>query len=156
MIDRGKYANLAEALADVADIDKVIQAVVREATIREAMASTGETRAVVVEAIDSVESLGQEAVLNLVEGKPTTLGRGLARYVEDLEARYPQGVHTDSIVAELDALLRYPWPGAGPDDEEMANFRNDVVVTLSRVPMGRLSSAADEIVALAKDRFGPR
>jgi hypothetical protein len=81
MIDRNRYANLAEALADVTDIGKVVRAVVRETAIREMMAETGESREAVTTVADAAVSMDEEAVLDLMDGEPTTLSRALARYV---------------------------------------------------------------------------
>jgi hypothetical protein len=130
MIDRNRYANLAEALADVTDIGKVVRAVVRETAIREMMAETGESREAVTTVADAAVSMDEEAVLDLMDGEPTTLSRALARYVEELETR-DELQPRDRIVGELDTLIRYPWPGvkrAGaaqtlevrePDDEHL-------------------------------------
>jgi hypothetical protein len=205
MIDRNRYANLAEALADVTDIDKVVLAVVREVAIREMVAETGETREAVTTVADAAVSMGREAVLDLMDGKPTTLDRGLSRYVSELEKR-DELQPRDRIVGELDMLLRYPWPGAAPGlrgglqayvreleaavaiapnnpearavheivgrltelarpgaeptEQEWANFRNDVDVTLRcklQPQPGALGFdvVSAEVVALVKDRFFP-
>lgn len=159
MIDRNKYANLAEALADVTDIGKVVRAVVRETAIREMMAETGETREAVTTVADAAVSMNEEAVLDLMDGEPTTLGRGLARYVDELEKR-DELQPRDRIVGELDTLIRYPWPGAAPAEQEWANFRNDVDVVLGRkldpIPsIQTVENASAEVVALVKDRFFP-
>jgi hypothetical protein len=160
MIDRNKYANLAEALADVTDIDKVVLAVAREVAIREMVAETGETREAVTTVADAAVSMDEEAVLDLMDGEPTTLGRALALYIDELEKR-DELQPRDRIVGELDMLIRYPWPGAVPAEQEWANFRNDVAVTLRRKIDTSLysqaveDSVADEVVALVKDRFFP-
>lgn len=159
MIDRNKYANLAEALADVTDIDKVVRAVARETAIREMMAETGETREAVTTVADAAVSMDEEAVLDLMDGEPTTLGRALARYIDELEKR-DELQPRDRIVGELDTLIRYPWPGAAPAEQELINFRGDVVVTMVRKLQpspfpGTIDDAASEVVALVKDRFFP-
>lgn len=159
MIDRNRYANLAEALADVTDIGKVVRAVVRETAIREMMAETGESREAVTTVADAAVSMDEEAVLDLMDGQPTTIGRALARYIDELEKR-DELQPRDRIVGELDTLIRYPWPGVAPAEDELARFRNDVAVTLRRkLQAGLVSPAVDEVVteieALAKDRFFP-
>lgn len=98
-------------LAGARDLDRVRAALVREHAIRHVMAETGETRKVVTDLIGAAESMGQEAVLDLTEGKPTTLRDALERYTERLEAALaadPGSV--GDVVAELGALLTYPWP----------------------------------------------
>jgi hypothetical protein len=156
MIDRNKYANLAEALADVTDIDKVVRAVARETAIREMMAETGETREAVTTVADAAVSMDEEAVLGLMDGEPTTLHAALERLAEDWHRDgVPEGAEY-----ELDTLIRYPWPGATPAEQELINFRGDVVVTMVRKLQpspfpGTIDDAASEVVALVKDRFFP-
>ena len=69
---------LADLLADDADLAAAQRAIVREKAIRDAMARTGEGRAVVVEMVDAMDAMDQEAVLDLAEGSPTTLEDALA------------------------------------------------------------------------------
>jgi hypothetical protein len=110
--------DLGEMLAQESDLDAVIRAVARERAIRDTVAETGEERAIVAEALDAAISMDQEAVLDLVEGDATTLSRGLARYVQELEGR-DELQPRDRIVDELGSLLAYPWPvaSAGPGQE---------------------------------------
>lgn len=121
--------DLGEMLAQVTDLDSVTRATAREAAIRQTMAETGEPREIVAEALDAAISMDQEAVLDLVEGEATTLARGLARYVQELEGR-DELQPRDRIVDELSSLLAYPWPVAStgpaqaleirqPDDEHL-------------------------------------
>lgn len=114
----GQAVDLGEMLAGAADLDAVIRAVARERAIRGAMAETGESREIVTEALDAAISMDQEAVLDLVGGNATTLARGLARYVQELEGR-DELQPRDRIVGELDSILAYPWPqaSAGPGQE---------------------------------------
>lgn len=98
---------LADALANTEDLGRVDRALARERAIRAAMARTGEGRVPVAEMIDAMDSMSQEAVLDLTEGEPTTLIGVLRRYIDTL--RLP-GMHQDTVAAELTALLDYPWP----------------------------------------------
>lgn len=97
-------------LAGEKDLDKVIRAVARERAIRDTMAETGETHEIVASVLDAAISMDQEAVLDLMDGEPTTLARGLARYVQELEGR-DELQPRDRIVDDLGTLLAYPWPG---------------------------------------------
>jgi hypothetical protein len=100
---------LGEALADTDDLDAVVRAVARERAIRDTMAETGETHEIVASVLDAAISMDQEAVLDLMDGEPTTLARGLARYALELEGR-DELQPRDRIVDELGSLLAYPWP----------------------------------------------
>lgn len=110
--------HLAEILSGKEDLDAVIRAVARERVIRRGMAETGESREIVAETLDASISTGQEAVLNLMDGEPTTLRAGIQRYVQVLEAEMGEGCPWDSeakdvvagIADELNSLLAYPWP----------------------------------------------
>lgn len=115
MIDRNRYESLADAMASVDDLGKVRDALIREETIRHVMRESGEDRKTVTDMIDAMDSMDQEAVLDLTEGEPTTLADALARYVEALEASDPD---PERIAGELHALLSYPWPGV-PDAEAL-------------------------------------
>lgn len=108
MIDRNKYESLADALASVDDLEEVKRAVVRESAIRGAMKDTGEDRQTVTETMDAMEATGQEAVLDLTEGEPTTLADALDRYVDELKKR-DELQPRDLITSELTAILAYPW-----------------------------------------------
>lgn len=103
---------LATVLAETQDLGRVQAALVREKVIRNTMAQTGEGRSTVVDMVDALESMDQEAVLDLAEGEPTTLADGLRRYVDELEKRDPDGdelTPVARVAAELGALLAYPW-----------------------------------------------
>lgn len=115
MIDRNRYESLADALASVDDLEKVKTAMIREETIRSVMAETREDRKTITDMIDAMDSMGQEAVLELTEGEPTTLADALQRYVEILDSGDPD---PERIAGELNALLAYPWPGV-PDAEAL-------------------------------------
>jgi hypothetical protein len=72
---------------------------------------------------DAAVSMDEEAVLDLMDGQPTTIGRALARYIGKLEKELTEDPNDEEtgrnsrfgeVVEELDILLRYPWPGAAP------------------------------------------
>jgi hypothetical protein len=95
--------------ADQAGLDAVQTALTRETVIRKVMRDSGEPRDIVVEMIDAMQSMASEAVLDLMEGEPTTLRAALQRYVESLPE--PDGTAADWDVADdLSAILAYPWP----------------------------------------------
>jgi hypothetical protein len=102
---------LAEILAGSEDLELVQAALVREKVIRNAMAQTGEGRETIVDMIDALASMDQEAVLSLTEGEPTTLADALRRYVNDLESRHGDYVSPATVAEELGAILAYPWTG---------------------------------------------
>lgn len=110
MINRNKFASLADALETVDDLDQVVRAVDREKAIRDGMARTGEGRTVVAEFLDAHESMDREAVLSLTDGEPTTLRDALSRYVADLEPRHGDYVMPVTVAEEIQTLLDYPWP----------------------------------------------
>jgi hypothetical protein len=106
------FADLGVALACEDDLDAVGAALAREVAIRQVMAETGESREVVEEAVGAIDAMADEAVLDLCEGQPTTLGDALSRYVDGLPARWPDGADLDqeTVTGDLVALLSYPWP----------------------------------------------
>jgi hypothetical protein len=115
-----------EYLAEVPDLDMAQRALIREQTIRQVMAETGESREIATQTLDAMISMDREAVLDLMEGNVTTLRAGLERYVEELEGQViPDDPHDEwsrtltEVAGELSALLRYPWPiaSAGPGQE---------------------------------------
>lgn len=110
---------LAETLAGVDDLDRVVRAVARERAIRDAMARTGEGREVVAEMIDALDSMSQEAVLELTDGEPTTMRDALSRYVDDLENQATE-MHPETVAANLTTILNYPWSG----EEERVQLHN--------------------------------
>jgi hypothetical protein len=115
--------SLATVLAETADLGRFQAALVRERVIRNTMAQTGEGRDTVVDMVDALESMDQEAVLDLTEGEPTTLVDALRRYVAELEARDPDGdelTPVARVTGDLGALLAYPWP----DEEALISLHN--------------------------------
>lgn len=114
---------LATVLAETADLGRFQAALVREKVIRNTMAQTGEGRETVVDMVNALESMDQEAVLDLAEGEPTTLADGLRRYVDELEKRDPDGdelTPVARITGDLAALLAYPWS----DEEALVALHN--------------------------------
>jgi hypothetical protein len=99
-----------EYLAEVPDLDMAQRALIREQTIRQVMAETGESREIATETLDAMISMDREAVRDLMEGDVTTLRAGLERYVEELEKR-DELQPRDRITDELSVLLAHPWPG---------------------------------------------
>ena len=109
---------LAEALAGEEGLDRIQEALVRERVIREVVRESGEPRDIVVEMIEAMKSMADEAVLDLMEGEPTTLRAAVQRYVDELETR-DEVLPRDRLVEELAMLLGYPYPraDAGPGQE---------------------------------------
>lgn len=106
----GIAVELADVLAGADDLEEIKRALIRETTIRHAMAETGEDRKTVADMIDAMDSMSQEAVLDLTEGEPTTLADALSRYLEEL-GRSDGVVPRSRVGDDLSALLAYPWPG---------------------------------------------
>jgi hypothetical protein len=116
-------AMLDALLQNTDDLDQVQWAVKRERDIRNAMARSGEGRGPVTEMVDAIDSMDQEAVLDLTEGDPTTLRDALQRYVAELEKRDPDGDELTPIArvtTDLGAILAYPWSG----EEERVQLHN--------------------------------
>ena len=105
----GISVELVDVLENVDDLDQVQRALIREQTIRQVMAETGESREIATETLDAMISMDREAVLDLMEGNVTTLRAGLQRYVEELERR-DELQPRDRITGELSVLLAHPWP----------------------------------------------
>jgi nitrate reductase beta subunit len=101
--------NLAELL-EGADLAAVRAALIRETVIREVMRDSGEDRQTVTDMLDAMRSMGEEAVLDLMEGEPTTLHAAVQRYVDELRGR-DELQPRDRVVDDLETLLAYPWPG---------------------------------------------
>jgi len=101
--------SLADALSAEPDLEAVKVAMIREYAIRHAMAETGEDRETVSDMIGAMESMDQEAVLELTSGAPTTLADGLQAYIDrlDIEAL---AISPEVLASDLHALLMYPWP----------------------------------------------
>jgi hypothetical protein len=108
----GIAVELADVLASIDDLElvQVLDQMIREATVREVMRESGEDRKTVTDMIDAMGSMGQEAVLVLTEGEPTTLADALSRYLEEL-GRSDGMVPRSRVGDDLSALLAYPWPG---------------------------------------------
>lgn len=120
MIERDELATL---LADDQDLDYVVRAVARERTIRQVMIQSGEGRAVVAEMVDAMDSMAQEAVLDLEEGEPTTMRAALQTYVAELNKRDPDGDELTPVARvsdELTMILNYPWS----EEEERVQLHN--------------------------------
>jgi hypothetical protein len=108
---------LAGVLAEVKELEVVERALVREKTIRSVAKETGEPYEIVAEQVDALDSMDQEAVLDLTEGEPTTLRDGLERWLSTVQGE-GYALSLDRLVDELSALLGFPWPegdGAHPD-----------------------------------------
>jgi hypothetical protein len=106
--------SLATVLAETEDLGRFQAALVRERVIRNTMAQTGEGRTTVADMIDALDSMNQEAVLDLTEGEPTTLRDALLRYVEELAKRDPDSdelMPVARVTGELGEILAYPWSG---------------------------------------------
>jgi plasmid stability protein len=93
------------------NLDQAARALAREHAIRHGMSITGESREVVAEALDALDSMDQEAVTDLMDGEVTTLAAALQRYVEELERR-DELIPTGRIITELAAILAYPYAAA--------------------------------------------
>lgn len=103
---------IREQLAEEAvDLDHVQRELVREKTIRTMMAKTGESREIVVEAVDSMAAMDEEAVFDLTDGNPTTLRDALERYVDQMTTWDNQTLI--DVQSELATILAYPYPGEG-------------------------------------------
>jgi hypothetical protein len=124
--------DLVDLFASMDDLEVVKRALVRETVIREAMTETGESREIVAEAIDAAGSMGQDAVLDLTEGEPTTLADALQRYVDTLEqaAREDEAIDAGDVCGALSALLAYPWPGV-PDAEALTREVHETYVRMA-------------------------
>lgn len=114
---------LAEALEREDDLEAVKRALVREDVIRTIMRDSGETHEIAAEMVDAASSMGQETVLDLTEGEPTTLKNALERFVDELGRRLEgdPGSTFGDVIEGLDRLLEYPWP----PDPELARTRQD-------------------------------
>jgi hypothetical protein len=155
VIDRNKFESLADALASVEDLDKVKAALIREQVIRQCVAETGETREIVVEMIDAMDSMGQEAVTALTDGDPTTLREALLRYVEQLPEAVKEmtGEVTDRIVGDLGNILAYPFPAELPAEparvvQERPDVTRLLVSVTWRAPRGQFYYHPSERVSL--------
>ena len=115
------------------------RALIQETTIRQVMAETGEDRKTVTDMMAAMGSMGQEAVLDLTEGEPTTLAEALQRYVDTLEqaAMAEETIRAEHVCDALSALLAYPWPdGRAPANAALGIRHADdetVIVTVGGV-----------------------
>ena len=120
--------SLDEVLAE-SDLSQITRAVAREHVIRDVMATSGESREIVSEMIDAALSMGDEAVLDLTDGQPTSLRDALSRYVDELEKR-DELQSRDQITEELTAICNYPYPGV-PELEIQEQDDRDLCIVLS-------------------------
>lgn len=100
---------LGEALENEDDLEQVKRALIREQTIRRTMNETGESRKIVTQTLDAMGSMGQEFVLELTDGQPTTLRDGISGLVEELENYEEETGDLRTVADQLSALLAYPW-----------------------------------------------
>src|SRR5262245_17427178 len=100
---------MADILASTEDLTRVQLALVREKASRDLMAQTGEGRGPVTEMVDAAASMDEEAVLDLMDGEPTTLADAVHRYVEEMQD-WDELLPRDQILSELSAILDFPWP----------------------------------------------
>lgn len=109
----GLTYDLDSVFRSVDDLDKAQAALVRERVIRDTMRESGEERQHVVDMLDAMESMGQEAVLELTEGEPTTLRDALQRYVDSLAqgTEENESLSGAQVADDLSTLLAYPFPG---------------------------------------------
>jgi len=110
------YEELATKLSQAPDLGRVTRALARETVLRQVMTETGESREIVADMIDAMDSMSEEAVLDLTDGEPTTLRDALSRYVErlnNLGNQKREEIYAN-IADELDTLLTYPWPVQQP------------------------------------------
>lgn len=110
--------HVAELLEGTSDLTAVRDALVKEEVIRKIMRDTGEPRDIVVDMIDAMKSMADEAVLDLMEGEPTSLRAALQRYVDELEKR-DELQPRDRVVDDLSVLLNYRFriASGGPGQE---------------------------------------
>lgn len=109
MVTCGK-TEIQHVLSEMNDLDVLQAELVRERVIRDTMAKTGEERQHVADMLDAMKSMADEAVLDLMEGEPTTLQAALQRYVDELNGR-DELQPRDRVVSDLETLLAYQWPG---------------------------------------------
>jgi hypothetical protein len=124
------------AILEEADLERATKALARETVIRSVMAESGEPREIVAEMVDAHTSMDQEAVLDLMEGEPTTLRAALERFVEDLDRRLEgePGSTSGDVLDGLNAILTYPYPegdGAHPDVTTVRKADGSVAAFLS-------------------------
>lgn len=114
----GLTYDLDAVFRSVDDLDRVQEALIKERVIREVMAKSGEPRDIVVEMIEAMKSMADEAVLGLMEGEPTTLRAALQRYVDSLVNNSHSG-NLEEVADDLASILGYPYPqaDAGPGRE---------------------------------------
>lgn len=144
---------LAALLSKMPDLDKAQAALVRERVIRNVMRDSGEERQHVADMLDAMESMGQESVLELTEGEPTTLRDALQRYVESLEAADTPEEHAGAI-DDLSAILAYPFPAPELDMVDDGHVMKisvggSVLLTVDRED-NTLSSVSDAVEAVHK------
>lgn len=106
------FADLGVAMACEDNLVEVERALVREKAIRSTMARTGEGRQVVAEAMDAMQLMDEESVLELAEGAPTTMRDAITRYIRIMNQESGTDeveAYRDRVASDLDAILEYPW-----------------------------------------------
>jgi hypothetical protein len=105
------------------DLKEIHAAMARERAIRQTMRETGEPRHIVEDLYDAMTATGEEAVLELTEGEPSTLHDALSRYVERIGEARLIPVMAEAL-DDLNTLLAYPWKISGAPALEM-EYRDD-------------------------------
>lgn len=79
-------------------------------------------------------ALDREAVIDLMDGKPTTLRAGILRYLVEVAARDELQPRA-RILNELGMLLAYPWPGDHLDlRDELQAYASSVAAYAATFP----------------------
>lgn len=86
-------------------------------------------------------ALDREAVIDLMDGKPTTLHAGIERYRIEVAGR-DELQSRDRILAELGMLLAYPWPGEHPDLRASIEAYEDELATAVALAPGDCEARA--------------
>jgi hypothetical protein len=127
---------VTDMLSGIDDLGQVSRAIVREEAIRDGMARTGQGREPIAEAIDAMDAMDQEAILDLTEGDPTTLVDALTRYVRILQDG-DEIIPRDQVVGDLSAILEYSWSG----EEKLVQLHNPhygLALHIAHTPEGDL------------------
>lgn len=89
--------------------------------------------------------MGREAVIDLMDGKPTTLHAGLARYLVEVAGRDELQPRA-RILTELGALLAFPWPGNHLDlRDEVQAYASSVAAYAATLPDFEVGLAIAEV-----------
>lgn len=126
-----ELSGLADMLTELPDLEPLKRLILREMTIRAVMVETGEPRDIVTDLADASDSMGQEAVLGLTDGAPTTLRDAVVRYV-DMLGDDGEGTETPKVVVidELTSILNYPYPGVAGSELEADEDSEDETMIL--------------------------